>query len=73
MSYEAIRHFADSYGLAAMVAVYLGFALWTFRPGARHHHHAAARMIFDGRDARQDRSTEDLAVVAASDRDSSHG
>lgn len=73
MSYEAIRHFADSYGLAAMVAVYLGFALWTFRPAARHHHHTAARMIFDGRDLRRNPSTEVLAAPTASDRDSSHG
>lgn len=46
MSYETIRHFADSYGLAMMVVVYLVLAGWAFRPGARDHHDKAATMIF---------------------------
>jgi cytochrome c oxidase cbb3-type subunit IV len=44
--YDAIRHFADSYGLLAMVVVFVSFALWVFRPGARRHYDAAATMIF---------------------------
>lgn len=44
--YDAIRHFADSYGLAAMVVVFIVFTLWTFRPGGRHLHDEAATMIF---------------------------
>ena len=37
MSYEAFRHFADSWGLLFRV----------FRPGAKQHHEDAANMIFD--------------------------
>ncbi len=46
MNYEALRQFADSWGLLFMALLWLGFALWTFRPGARHHHDDAAQMIF---------------------------
>ncbi len=45
-SYDTIRHFADSYGLAAMVVVFLTFAIWVFRPGSRHHYQDDATMIF---------------------------
>lgn len=44
--YDAIRHFADSYGLAAMLVVFISFALWAFRPGARGHYDQAAAVIF---------------------------
>jgi cytochrome c oxidase cbb3-type subunit IV len=47
MSYEAFRHFADSWGLLFMVVVWVSFALWVFRPGAKQHHEDAANMIFD--------------------------
>ncbi|WP_164118623.1 cbb3-type cytochrome c oxidase subunit 3 [Sphingorhabdus sp. Alg239-R122] len=46
MNYEALRHFADSWGLLFMALLWIGFALWTFRPGARRHHDDAAQMIF---------------------------
>lgn len=46
MIYEDIRQFADSYGLGAMVIVYLVLAFWAFRPGSRRHNEAAANMIF---------------------------
>jgi cytochrome c oxidase cbb3-type subunit 4 len=46
MNYEALRHFADSYALVAMVVVWLTFAGWAFRPGARERNHEAANMIF---------------------------
>lgn len=45
-TYETLRHFADSWGLAAMVLAYLGLALWPFRPGARKDNEAAANQIF---------------------------
>lgn len=44
--YDALRHFADSYGLAAIVALYLALCLWHFRPGARPHVQAAKLSIF---------------------------
>jgi len=48
--YEQLRHFADSYGLVVMMAVFLCLCLWPFRPGARRHNRAAARSIFEGQD-----------------------
>lgn len=49
-TYDALRHFADSWGLAAMVVIFLLFALWPFRPGAKEDNEAAANMIFKGDD-----------------------
>jgi cytochrome c oxidase cbb3-type subunit IV len=46
MSYEALRHFADSWGLMAMFALFAGLIGWTFRRGASRHHDAAANIIF---------------------------
>ena len=48
--YENLRHFADSYGLVAMVVVFVGLCLWPFRPGSRQHNHRAANSIFEGHD-----------------------
>jgi len=45
-TYETLRHFADSWGLAAMLVAFAVLALWPFRPGAGKHHDEAARMIF---------------------------
>src|SRR3546814_69488 len=46
MSYDEVRHFADSWGLIVMVAMFLLFVAWPFRKGARRHHDEAANMIF---------------------------
>jgi cytochrome c oxidase cbb3-type subunit IV len=46
-AYESLRHFADSYGLAAMFVVFLGLCAWPFRPGSRQHVNAAANSIFE--------------------------
>lgn len=45
-TYDALRHFADSWGLLAMAVVFLILAAWPFRPGARAHNRDAALMIF---------------------------
>lgn len=50
MSYEALRHFADSWALVAMGALFLLFTGWTFRRGAKAHHDRAAGMIFRDED-----------------------
>ena len=50
MNYEALRHFADSYGLAAMAILYLILCGWAFRPGAPHRNRTAATMIFKDSD-----------------------
>ncbi|HZV17105.1 MAG TPA: cbb3-type cytochrome c oxidase subunit 3 [Sphingobium sp.] len=50
MSYNDLRHFADSYGLAALLIVYLTLVGWAFRPGARARNEQAATMIFADED-----------------------
>lgn len=47
LSYEALRHFADSWGLLAMVLLFAALILWPFRPGAKPHNERSATMIFD--------------------------
>lgn len=44
--YETLRHFADSYGLIAMVVVFLALCAWPFRPGSRTRNQTAANSIF---------------------------
>jgi len=44
--YEHLRHFADSYGLAMIFALYLTLCLWHFRPAAKGHVEAAKHSIF---------------------------
>ena len=46
-TYEALRHFADSWGLVLMVVTFAALCLWPFRPGARRDYDNAARMIFE--------------------------
>lgn len=45
-TYDMLRHLADSWGLLMMTVVFLGLALWPFRPGAKRHNHDAANLIF---------------------------
>lgn len=46
MSYDALRHFADSWGLVFMGATYLVLVGWHFLPRGRRHSRDAATMIF---------------------------
>ena len=45
-TYSFLRELADSWGLLAMALMWLTFAVWAFRPGAKTHHDKAANMIF---------------------------
>ena len=45
-TYEALRHFAGSWGLLVMFALFAGLAAWPFRPSARQHNLEAAELIF---------------------------
>lgn len=45
-TYDVLRHFADSWGLLAMVVMWVVFVGWAFRRGAQKHNEAAANMIF---------------------------
>ncbi|GAA0280813.1 hypothetical protein GCM10009127_22550 [Alteraurantiacibacter aestuarii] len=45
-TYEFLRQLADSWGLLAMAVLWIGLALWPFRPGAKNRNQDAANMIF---------------------------
>lgn len=45
-TYEALRHFADSWGLLVMFVVFAGLIAWPFRPSARNRNRDAAELIF---------------------------
>jgi cytochrome c oxidase cbb3-type subunit 4 len=43
-TYTAMRHFADSWGLVFMFAVFIGVVLFMFRPGAKKAADEAAQI-----------------------------
>ena len=47
--YESLRHFADSYALVLMLALFVGLCTWPFRPGAKERNRDAANLIFEGK------------------------
>ena len=47
MSYDALRHFADSWGLVFMALTYVVLIGWHFRPKGRERSAEAARAIFE--------------------------
>ena len=50
-TYETLRHFADSWGLAAMFVAFIALAAWPFRPGSSEaHRRAPAANIEDEND-----------------------
>lgn len=49
-SYDVMRHFADSWGLAFMLVLFIAFIGWTFRRSAKAHHEDAASIIFRDED-----------------------
>lgn len=44
--YQALRTFADSWGLLYMFIVFVGVVLWTFRPGSKRTSQDAANIPF---------------------------
>ena len=46
MSYDALRHFADSWGLVLMAVSFLTFVGWAFRLGSKDLSSDAANSIF---------------------------
>ena len=46
MSYDLLRHLADSWGLLVMLGIYLSFVGWAFIPGSRKRNRDAATIIF---------------------------
>jgi cytochrome c oxidase cbb3-type subunit 4 len=53
--YDMLRHFADSWGLLYMMAVFLAVVAMLVRPGARAHAQAAARIPLEDHESRSDR------------------
>ncbi len=49
--YTLLRHFADSWFLAAMTAFFIGAILFAWRPGARKAQAEAANTVFRNDDA----------------------
>ena len=47
MNYNALRHFADSWGLVLMGIIFLILVGWNFRKGSRAHQERAARSILE--------------------------
>lgn len=46
MTYDQIRHLADSWGLVAMTLMFLSFTGWAFRKGSHERNQDAANSIF---------------------------
>jgi cytochrome c oxidase cbb3-type subunit 4 len=49
MNYEAMRHFADSWGLLFLTAFFAGVLMFVFRPGSRDRYEDAADIPFRDR------------------------
>ena len=45
--YDMLRHFADSWGLLYMLAIFLSVVFFLVRPGARSSAQSAARIPLD--------------------------
>lgn len=54
MTYDQIRHLADSWGLMFMALVFIALVGWTFRKGAGRAHDEAAHSIFRDEDHGQE-------------------
>ena len=53
--YEALRHFADSWALAALTLIFLAILVWVFRPGSRRNYQNQADIPFKyDREGRKD-------------------
>lgn len=45
-TYGLLREFADSWALVALTLVFIGVAVWAWRPGSARLHEDAAKSIF---------------------------
>lgn len=58
MDYEQFRHFADSWGLVYLFAIFVIIVLFIFRPGSGRLYRDAARMALDSAEDRPAPNTE---------------
>ncbi|MGN6489037.1 MAG: cbb3-type cytochrome c oxidase subunit 3 [Devosia sp.] len=52
--YDMMRHFADSWGLLYMMAIFLAVVFFILKPGARANALAAARIPLDDDQPKED-------------------
>lgn len=52
MSYEAVRAFADSWGLVLLVILFLAVVLFIFRRGSTERYRHAARIPMEAQESR---------------------
>lgn len=50
-TYEAMRHFADSWGMLLIFLFFLGVILWVLRPGSSAEYREVAHYPFEHDDA----------------------
>jgi len=58
MFYEELRDFADTWGLIALMAFFIGAVLYTFRPGSKEVHDDISRIPFRNDGPRDDASED---------------
>jgi len=52
MTYDALRHFADSWALLALFAIFVGILIFALRPGAKKaYRHIASLPLEDDKEA----------------------
>ncbi|WP_029934851.1 cbb3-type cytochrome c oxidase subunit 3 [Sphingomonas sp. UNC305MFCol5.2] len=51
MSYDELRHVADSWGLVVMAVVFLALVAWPFLPGSARGNDRAAASILEDEDS----------------------
>lgn len=68
-TYTLLRHFADSWVLLALFAIFVGAVLWVWRPGSRRLHDDAGRIPF----RHEDRPTPARHGSPDSTGDTPHG
>lgn len=44
MTFETMRHFADTWGLVYLVILFAGILAYTFRPGSKQKYDEAAKL-----------------------------
>jgi cytochrome c oxidase cbb3-type subunit 4 len=47
MTYDVLRHFADSWGLLALFMIFIGIVAFAMRPGAGNTYSRIARLPLD--------------------------
>jgi cytochrome c oxidase cbb3-type subunit IV len=58
-TYQALRTFADSWGLLVLFLFFIGMVIWLFRPGSKKLHDDAANQIFRNEDRPKPRSQDE--------------